>query len=160
MSVEYKEFFTSSQSMFRWINDYSNFGWKYLDSKDTANSALGKKVRLERPSELVNKSELLRLESQFESCRKEIDFYENSISKSGLIFPLSLGILGVVFLVLVFAVKNPIRYVFLVLALVSFTLPFIISKKLSNRQRKKLAPFILQKEKEIQEVLQKASSLI
>lgn len=159
MSVEYKEILTSPEASFRWINDYSNFGWKYVDSKNSAKST-NVKVRLKRPSELVNKTELIRLESQFESCRKEIEDYEKSIKDASLIFPLSLGILGVLFLILFFAVKNPLRYVFVILALLFFVLPFIFSKKISNHQRKKLAPFILQKEKEIQNVLQKASVLV
>lgn len=159
MSVEYKEFLTFPEASFRWINDYSNFGWKYLDSKNSAKST-NVKVRLERASELVNKTELIRLESQFESCRKEIETYEKSIKSASLIFPLTLGIFGVLFLILFFVIKNPLRYVFMILTLLFFTLPFIFSKKISNHQRKKLAPFILQKEKEIQEVLQKASALV
>lgn len=38
MSVECKEILTSPEASFRWINDYSNFGWKYVDSKNSAKS--------------------------------------------------------------------------------------------------------------------------
>ena len=104
--------------------DMENFGWEPDDnlpqSSQSRHPGAEKMMtlRLKRDRKIVNKTELTRLQRNFEACVREIQSLENSKTSKATIWALAAGVIGTAFIACsTFAVtavppKNPFVYYF------------------------------------------------
>lgn len=177
IAYEYKEVKTESGRASFYIDGYANFGWEQDRNEipGTANQNIGKivpasmekvTIRLKRDRRLLNKTELTRLQRNFEACAAEIDALEKAKTTAATIASLTVGIIGTAFMAgATFAITIEPIHVFLcvILAIPGFIcwiLPFFVYKKVRKRQTEKMESLIEAKYDEIYELCEKGSKLL
>ena len=145
---------------------YACFGWK--ENEATPHEKNGDKVILYyvRDRNILNKTELIRLQRQFEDCMAQIQIMQRQADSIPLATALMAGLVGTAFVAgAVFAVtaENPMIWLTVLLAIPGFLLwgaAYPICRKEQKRQRKRLLPLIDQKYDEAAETAQKAKKLL
>lgn len=172
IGYEYKEV-TAEGSMASFLIDgYENFGWEpdgnlMTEFRDRRSGKQGKvTICLKRNRKIVNKTELTRLQRNFEACVREIDAMEKSKTSSAAVWALTVAVLGTAFMAgSTFAVTGQPPHILLCILLavpgfLGWILPYFIYKKTVNRQTEKLNPLIEAKYDEIYEICEKGSKLL
>ena len=150
----------------QYMDGYASFGWK--PDENLPNEKSGGKIVLhfKRSRNILNKTELIRLQRHYEACMEEIAALEASKSSVPTIAALSLGLLGCVFMAgSVFAVtaENPVIWLTAVLGVPGFALwgaaycGYQIAKR---RRTAKVLPLIDAKYDEAYTVCEKAQQLL
>lgn len=152
------------------INDYiiayECFGWK--EDERQPRKKQGEKVILSfvRDKNILNKTELTRLQRQFEDCMEQIQAMQRRADSIPLAASLTAGLLGTAFIAgSVFAVtaSTPIIWLTVLLAIPGFILwgaAYPICRTEQKRQREKLLPLIDAKYDEAAQTAQKAKNLL
>lgn len=172
IGYEYKEITTDSSRVSFLLDGYESFGWE-LDEKiqergNYVNAASGHKATLylKRNRKIINKTELTRLQRNFEVCVAEIDALENLKTSAATMYAIILGILGTAFMAgATFAVTaQPPHYILCILLAVpgflGWIFPYFLYKRKTEKQTKKLIPLIEAKYDEIYEICEKGSKLL
>lgn len=161
VSYEYKEIAADSSKASFLIDGYENFGWE--PDKNPVNEK--KILRLKRDRKLVNKTELTRLQRNFESCLDEIEKLEKAKTSAASIWALAIGVAGTAFMAgSVFAVtaEPPRVLLCILLALPGFAgwiAPYFVYRWAAAKRAAHLAPLIEEKYEEIYEIFEKGNRL-
>lgn len=172
IGYEYKEIVTDSGRISFLLDGYENFGWeidgKMQERESNVNTAAGHKVtaHLKRNRKIVNKTELTRLQRNFEACVKEIDALEKAKTSAAVMYAVILGIFGTAFMAgATFAVTaQPPHYILCTLLAVpgflGWIFPYFLYKKKARKETEKLTPLIEAKYDEIYEICEKGNKLL
>lgn len=121
---------------------------------------------MKRNRKIVNKTELTRLERNFEACMDEIGKLEKAKTSSAGMYAITLGVLGTAFMAgSVFAVTaRPPYYILCILFAVpgflGWIFPYFLYKKMVGKQTEKITPLIEAKYDEIYEICEKGNKLL
>jgi hypothetical protein len=172
IGYEYKEVVARSSQASFLIDGYENFGWELdgnlMESSVGKSDGKGKKVTipLKRNRKIVNKTELTRLQRNFEACVKEIETLEESKTSAATAYALALGLVGTAFMAgSTFAVTaDPPRILLcIILAVPGFLgwiLPYFLYRKTVQKRTGKVEPLIEEKYEEIYELCEKGNRLL
>ena len=161
LSYDYKELKIREDMDLRHLDALECFGWEI----DTNKSTTQKVYVLKRLRHIVNKTELIRLERNLDSCLYEIAQLQKSIDTYAAMAAITVGMIGTVFIALsTFAIVNdpPLILPCIVLAVPGFIgwlLPYFIWKYVKERRRRKIMPFVEKKYDEIDQICNKAIRL-
>jgi len=172
MGYEYREVITNEEKLSFLMDAYENFGW--IVDKNVSNNLPEKRVntyanvvlRLKRNRKIMNKTELTRLQRNFESCMKEIEYLEKSKTSKATMYALIVGIIGTVFMAgSVFAItaESPMTVLCIILALPAFLgwiSPYFIYNSVVKKRTEKVTPFIEKKRDEVYELCEKGNKLL
>lgn len=150
----------------QYMDGYASFGWK--PDENLPNEKSGGKITLhfKRSRNILNKTELIRLQRHYEACMEEIAALEASKSSVPTITALSLGLLGCVFMAgSVFAVtaEYPVIWLTVVLGTPGLALwgSAYFGYQIAKRRRTtKVLPLIDAKYDEACAVCEKAQQLL
>lgn len=172
VGYEYKEITAESSRVSFLLDGYENFGWE-TDENLPENGNIRKTpnknkvvIGLKRNRKIINKTELTRLQRNFEACVNEIETLEKSKTSAATMYALILAVIGTAFMAgSTFAVtaKPPHIILCILLAIPGFLgwiLPYFLYKRIVGRQTKKLAPLIEKKYDEIYEICKKGNKLL
>lgn len=166
MSYEYKELNVREEVASFYLDCYENFGWKQDDNFSPQQNGGRIILKLKRNRKIVNKTELTRLERNFEANMEEIYSLENSKTTLASILALIIGILGTACMAgSVFAVTTtpPIIWLCVLLAIPAFIgwiLPWFVYRKTKEEKIKQVTPYIEEKYNEIYKICEKGHSLL
>ncbi len=172
IAYEYKEIVAESSQASFLLDGYECFGWELDESmagrRESINSPYQKKavLHLKRNRKIVNKTELTRLQRNFEACVKEIEVLEKSKTSTATIYALIVAIIGTAFMAgSTLAVTAQTPYVILstllaVPGFIGWILPYFLYRKIAEKQTEKIAPLIEQKYDEIYEICEKGNKLL
>lgn len=149
------------------VDGYENFGWSF---DGTTPSEFGKDarcvtLRFKRDRKLVNKTELIRLQRQFDSYVEEITSLENAKVNKASIIAFVIGIIGCAFMAgSVFAITHepPMVTTCVILAIPGFMgwiLPYFAYLYIKRKSTIRIIPEIDQKYEEIYGLCEKANML-
>lgn len=149
-----------------YTDGYACFGWQ--ESADKPREKNGDKVTLHyvRERNILNKTELIRLQRQFEDCMEQIQTMQRRADSIPLATALAAGLVGTAFIAgSVFAVtaSTPMIWLTVLLAIPGFFLwgaAYPICKKEQRRQKDRLLPLIDAKYDEAAQTAQKAKKLL
>ena len=163
IGYDYKTVTVDNEETSMYMDAYENFGWVSDTLKEFGGVVT---MNLKRDRKILNKAELTRLQQHFEACMDEIAALENSKSRTGLIYALTVGLIGTAFLAgSVFAVtaEPPLILLCVILGipgLIGWALPYWLFKRLKGKRSAEVAPLIEQKYDEIHEICEKGNALI
>ena len=164
IGYEYKQLHASGERMSMLLDGYTSFGWM-PDDKAEFNSGT-RKIVLRRDRKIINKTELTRLQRNFEACVNEIDMLEKSRTTNATIASIIVGCVGIAFMAgSVFAITavQPIIWLSVVLAVPAFALCAIapaVYKRMLAKRSKIVDELIEKKYDEIYDICQKGNSLL
>lgn len=169
VGYEYKEIIAEGSRISFLLDGYECFGWvldeSLMGNRGSKNPSYPKKevLHLKRNRKIINKTELTRLQRNFEACVKEIEALEKSKTSVATIYALVIGIIGTAFMAgSVFAVTAQPPYVVLSIflaipAFVGWISPYFLYKRVMRKRTEKLTPLIDQKYDEIYEICEKGN---
>lgn len=158
---------TVDESLYsQYVDGYANFGWK--TDENVAPERMPGKVTLhmKRSRNILNKTELIRLQRHYESCMNEISTLEASKKSVPAIVSLSCGLIGCTFMAgSVFAVtaETPVIWLTVLLGIPGFALwaAAYFGYKIAQKKRtERVIPLIDAKYNEAYEVCEKAHQLL
>ena len=150
----------------QYMDGYTSFGWKLDENLPNEKSSGKITLHFKRSRNILNKTELIRLQRHYEACMEEIAALEASKSSVPTITALSLGLLGCVFMAgSVFAVtaENPMIWLTAVLGVPGLALwgAAYFGYQIAKRRRTaKVLPLIDAKCDEACAVCEKAQQLL
>ncbi len=167
-SYDYKEIFVDKALISKYLDGYKNFGWNIDENSPPNVSGMHGKtiIKLKRDRKIINKTELTRLERNFEACMKEIDMLEISKTNKATSLSLAVGVIGTAFMAgSVFAItaENPIIWLSVILAVPAFIgwgFAYPIYKKILKKNSYENDLLIDKKYDEIDEICEKGHSLL
>ena len=166
ISYEYKERTVRSDKASFYLDCYESFGWKPDESFPPQESGGSVTLRLKRDRRLVNKTELTRLQRNFEADMEEIAALERSKTSTASIWALSIALLGTAFMAgSVFAVTAAPPHVLLCILLAvpgfaGWAAPYFVYRKVREKKTQQVTPFIEEKMEEIYSMCEKGQSLL
>lgn len=159
-AYEYKEIAVRSDKAPLYLDCYESFGWQQdenfplQETKDTVN------IRLKRDRKLVNKTELTRLQRNFEASMEEIDALEHSKTTAATIWTLCVALAGSVFA----ATADPPRIALCILLAIpgfaGWIAPYFVYRIVRDKKTRQVSPFIEEKTEEIYAMCEKGQSLL
>ena len=163
VGYEYKEIAVDRDVESLYADGYPNFGWKLDGGMDSIFGVTT--LRFKRDRKIHNKTELTRLQRQFESNVKEISKLEQSKAATAFTAALATGLVGTACLTgsvfaLVFAELIPLMVVLAVPGIVGWVLPYFLYKKILAKKDATVTPLIEQRYDAIFEVCEKAHGLL
>lgn len=178
VGYEYREIAVPAELTSLCMDSYPCFGWERDPHRDSlrrkhllaegVDVAQGNTAHLyfRRNRALANRTELTRLQRQFDSCIAELQALERSKTTFPLVAALGIGILGTAFVAgATFAAvaPQPVWWLMVLLAVPGFLgwiLPLPVYRALVRRKTAEILPLMEQKYDEIDAVCAKGSSLL
>ena len=172
VGYEYKEIRTEDAMASLLLDGYESFGWELNESmpessgEGRAGRPLRTVIRLKRDRKIVNKTELTRLQRNFEACVTEIQILEKRKTSMATVYALILGILGTAFMAgSTFAVTaRPPSYIWCILFAVpgflGWILPYFLYRRIQQKETERITPLIEAKYDEIYEICEKGNKLL
>ncbi|MGL4790028.1 MAG: hypothetical protein ACRCW1_01355 [Anaerotignaceae bacterium] len=158
IAYEYKEVSVNKENISFYIDCYKNFGFEV---DETSSKTL---LKLKRDRKIINKTELTRLERNFEACVNEINALKRNKTTLATTCALIVGVIGTAFMAgAVFAVTHNLVWLCVLLAVPAFIgwlTPIPIYRKLVMKQTSKIQPLIEEKQEEIYTLCEKGHSLL
>lgn len=165
-ACEYKEISVRSDRASFYLDCYESFGWQQDENFPPQESREHVTLRLKRDRKLVNKTELTRLQRNFEADMEEIAALERTKTSAATIWALCVALLGTAFMTgSVFAVvAEPPRIVLCILlavpAFAGWIAPYFVYRWVRDRKTRQVTPFIEEKIEEIYSMCEKGQSLL
>lgn len=165
-AYEYKEIVVPSSKASLYLDGYESFGWKQDENFPPQESGGKVALKLKRDRKLVNKTELTRLQRNFEAHMDEIDALERSSSSTANAWAIGVGVLGTAFMAgSVFAVTAEppqivLSVVLAVPAFASWIAPYFVYRKVKEKKSRQVTPFLEQKTEELYEMCEKGQKLL
>ena len=161
---EYHSQPVSGSMMPMYTDNYQYFGWE-LEGKSMLLTGIGKyMLRFKRDRKIINRTELTRLQRQFDSQIKEIEVMEQSKLLTASVVAYSIGIIGSAFLAgSVFAFLSGVLILCILLAVPGFLgwgISYPCYLALGKRKAAEVQPYIDQKYEEIYAVCERAHGLL
>lgn len=172
VGYEYKEIAADSGMVSLLLDGYENFGWEVNESlpESSGRARPGSErrtvIRLKRDRKIINKTELTRLQRNFEACITEIQTLEKRKTSAATVYALVLGIIGTAFMAgSTFAVTAQPPHIVLCILLavpgfLGWIFPYFLYKRTVEKQTGKITPLIEAKYDEIYEICEKGSRLL
>lgn len=173
IGYEYKEIVVDKSRVSFLLDGYKNFGWeadgnisKYYEERK--NFQLQNRVvqRIKRNRKINNKTELTRLQKNFESCVKEIEILEKSKTQVATMYTFMTAIVGTAFMAgAIFVVTAQSLHIILcsllaILGFIGWIFTCFVYKWMVGRRTKKVTPLIEEKYDEIYEICEKGNRLL
>ena len=169
---DYKEIITKSSQASMLLDCYQNFGWipdenmpvTYQEGRPKEEKK--QILYLKRDRKIINKTELTRLQRNFEACLHEIEALEKSRTSAATIWALVTAFIGTAFMAgSTFAVtaEPPHIVLCIILAvpgLAGWTIPYFLYKWIVHKQTERITPLIEEKYEEIYDVCEKGGRLL
>lgn len=165
ISFDYKDVTVKKNMMHLYPDNFENFGWILEDSYPAVGSGNEMTLKFKRDRKIKNKSELARLQRQFETIIQEINALEASKIFKGAAVAYIIGVIGTAFMAgSVFAITSTpshvlLSVVFAIPGFLGWILPYLVFRKLSNKKIIEVTPKIDQKYDELYEACEKANHL-
>lgn len=173
VAYDYKEICTDRDKVSFMLDGYENFGWEadgnVYDSTEAVHNPHHQKkaiLHLKRNRRIINKTELTRLQRNFEACVNEIELLERSKTSKATSYALALGVVGTAFMAgATFAVTAQQPHIILCILLaipgfIGWIFPFFVYKKVVREQTKKVKVLIEQKYDEVYSICEKGNKLL
>jgi len=166
IGYDYQEIAADSNDISRYLDGYINFGWE-PDENQSQMKDHGKVIlRIKRDRKIINKTELTRLQRNFEHCLKEIGELEKSKKSKATMIALSIGLIGTAFMAgSTFAVthETPIIWLCILLAIPGFLgwiVPYFVYTRAVARRTEVVNELIEEKYDEIYELCKKGNRIL
>lgn len=163
---DYKELIVDSGLASVYLDGYENFGW-LSEQRQPGKKGSGKTVlRLKRDRRIVNKTELTRLQKNFEDCIRQIGALEQSKTNAALAAALITGVAGTAFMAgSVFAItaEPPGMLLSILLAvpgILGWILPWFIYRGMNRKKTEQLRWLIEEKQDELNAICEKGYKLL
>ncbi|WP_294147122.1 hypothetical protein [uncultured Clostridium sp.] len=149
-----------------YTDSFENFGWNLEGSSVPAAGSGTVILKFKRDRKIPNKTELTRLQRQFEACVSEIGQLETSKVLGASAAAFGIGIIGTAFMAgSVFAITHQpvLMTLSIVLAVPGFLgwiAPYFCYRGISHKKSRAVAPLIDQKYEEIYQVCERANALL
>lgn len=147
-----------------YADGYESFGWAMEGTSNHATKIDSITMKFKRDRKIRNKSELTRLQRQFDACVAEIGTLDFSKYTKASVVAYSIGLIGTVFMAgSVFAVTANMIALCVVLAIPAFigwALPYLCYRSINKKKTEEVMPMIDKKYDEIYAVCEKASGLL
>lgn len=164
VGYEYKEITVPRKMESVYVDGYANFGWEFNGTDYAPQGEIDIVLKFKRDRQQRNKTELNRLERQFENGLYEVGKLGRKTSAVVMGVSLGAGIVGTAFLVgAVFsfiADKIALGVILLIPAIAGWALGYFSSVRLKVKQSAQTAPQIDQHYDEVYAVCQKAYDLL
>jgi len=168
IGYEYKELAVEAGMVSQYLDGYLNFGWMPDDHQPEPELTNKGTIvlRLKRDRRIINKTELTRLQRNFEDCMKQITGLEQSKSSAATAVTLLIGILGTAFMAgATFAAVHepPVVWLCILLAVPGFAgwiLPYFVHSHLIRKRVQVITPLIEDKYDEIDKICEKGNHLL
>lgn len=166
VGYEYKDIDVDSKKSSLYMDGFQNFGWE-LDENQPPRTETGTvRIRLKRDRKVMNKTELTRLQRNFEDCMDQIEKLERSRYLQANIAAITAGVAGTVFMAgSTFAIvaEPPILWLCILLAVPGFAgwaAPYFVYRIMLRKRTKIVNPLIEDKYDEIYEICEKGNHLL
>lgn len=164
IGYEYHDVTVKRNMVSVYTDGYENFGWQLEDTEYAMGAVDSVTLKFKRDRKIRNKTELTRLQRNFDACVGEIVALENSKMVKASIAAYAVGIIGTAFMAgSVFAVTSgfiPLCIILAVPAFAGWILPYFLFKTIVKKKTAEVTPLIDQKYDEIYTVCEKANSLL
>ena len=165
VGFEYKDIIVKKTMMSIYADSYKNFGWIHEgNSSDTAGKHDCITMKFKRNRKIRNRSELTRLQRQFDAYVVEILRLEGSKKTKATAVAYVVGVIGTAFIAgSVFAVTagNVITCVVLAIpGFIGWIIPYLLFRKINDKTTEQLNPMIGHKYDELFSICEKASGLL
>lgn len=161
---EYKNVTAPREMESVYTDSYPSFGWEFIGAEPAAQGEIAIVLKFKRDRSLKKRTELNRLERQFENGLHEIERLEWKKRASVMGPALGLGILGAAFLVgsiLSFtAHRTLLGIILLVPSIAGWALGYFSSVRLQEKKNTQIAPQIDMHYDEIYAICEKANTLL
>jgi len=165
IAYEYKDVTVRRDMEALYVDSFPSFGWK-LEGRSPSLSPSSVTLKFKRNRRTANKSEVARLQREFDNHIEEIKKLEDSKNLAPSAVAYGVGIVGTAFMAgSVFAVTaaTPLIALCVILAipaLVGWTVPYFAFLRIKKNKSEKVAPLIDGKYDAIYETCEKASRLV
>ena len=166
VGYEYKELTAPSDKFSLYLDGYENFGWSAdLNVPQRQEHGLIT-VTVKRDRRIVNKTELTRLQRNFDACVREIEALERSKTTRPMALALSVGVLGTVFMALsIFAVTAQTPHIavcilFGVPGIAGWVAPIFIYQRRLHQKIREIDPLIEEKLEEAYRLCERGHQLL
>lgn len=164
IGYEYKDV-TVSRYMASVVADgYENFGYLLEGTSFPIQRYGAITLKLKRDRKIRNKTELTRLQRQFDACVAEVETLERSKTIGASAAAYIIGVVGTAFMAgSVFAYLGGMVPLCIILAIPAFAgwvFPYLMFTSMHKKKNEKVTPLIDKKYDEIYEVCEKARSMI
>lgn len=172
VGYEYKEVAADSSRASFLLDGYVSFGWEMDENMTEYHKPDGAPdqnkvvLHLKRNRKIINKTELTRLQRNFEACVSEIEELERAKTSAATVYALISGVIGTAFMAgSTFAVtaQPPHIVLCILLAIPGFAgwiLPYFLYRRVVGKQTDKLTPLIEKKYDEIYGICEKGNKLL
>lgn len=168
---DYQEIITEKDNASFLLDSYEKFGWEleehriFIPAHNNVQTNKSKVIlKMKRNRKIVNKTELNRLQSNFEGCMREIDRMERSKTSVSTLTAVFMGTLGALVLLAAILLLLQDWFVFGIffacLGALGCTLPVKVYREVLEQQTEKFAPLIQATYHEIDLILEKGNKLI
>lgn len=164
MGYEYQNITVKKTMQAVYANSFGNFGWIAEGIEDTVGKMDSVVMKFKRDRKIRNKSELTRLQRQFEACTAEIVSLERSKVTKAAGIAYAVGVIGCAFMAgSVFAVTAgniPLCVILAVPGFFGWIAPYLLFRSISAKKTEAVTPLIDQKYDELYSVCEKANALL
>ena len=164
IGYEYQEISVKNEMSSVCADGYANFGWKLEDSSFALGRPDSVVMKFKRNRKIRNKTELTRLQRQFDSIVSDIISLESSKRLKASIIAYTVGIVGTVFMAgSVFSVTAGLILPCIILAIPAFVgwiLPYFLYRSIEKDKTASVAPLIDSKYDELYTICEKANDLL
>ena len=149
-----------------YLDCYESFGWQADENFPPQESGDKVTLKLKRDRRLVNKTELTRLQRNFEANMDEIISLEHSKTSAATVFALCVGLIGTAFMagsVFAASAEPPRIALSILLAIPAFAgwiAPYFVYRRVREKKTRQVTPFIEEKIEEIYGMCEKGQSLL
>ncbi|MCL2776296.1 MAG: hypothetical protein FWD71_23585 [Oscillospiraceae bacterium] len=164
IGYEYMEKTISRGMESMYVDNYRNFGW-VTDGKSIPHVGLNSvTIKFKRNRQILNKTELTRMQRQFDACVNEIAGMEKSKLSKASAYAYTVGLIGTAFMAgATFSFLGGLIPLYVILAVPAFAgwiLPHFLYKSIHAKQTAKVDPLIEGKYDEIYKVCERANRLL
>jgi hypothetical protein len=164
IGYEYQEISVKNEMSSVCADGYANFGWKLEDSSFALGRPDSVVMKFKRNRKIRNKTELTRLQRQFDSIVSNIISLESSKRLKASIIAYTVGIVGTAFMAgSVFSVTAGLILPCIILAIPAFVgwiLPYFLYRSIEKDKTASVAPLIDSKYDELYTICEKANDLL
>lgn len=164
IGYEYHDVTVKRSMVSVYTDGYENFGWQLEGTEYAMGTVDSVILKFKRDRKIRNKTELTRLQRNFDACVGGIVALENSKMVKASIVAYAVGIIGTAFMAgSVFTVTSGLIPLCIILAVPAFAgwiLPYFLFKSIVKKKTAEVNPLIDQKYDEIYTICEKANSLL
>lgn len=161
---EYRNITVKKSMQSVYADSFGSFGWIAEGIGEAVGKVDSVVMKFRRDRKIRNKSELTRLQKQFEACTAEIVSLEKSKVTKAAGIAYAVGVIGCVFMAgAVFSViagNIPLCAIFAIPGFLGWIAPYLIFRSISGKRTEEVNPLIDQKYDELYSVCEKANALL